>query len=242
MIKIKKYIFLLASILIIALLCGCTAPNTAELPGEVPAETPEPTPIEAPPAFNVILPGSELPDKNYSGITPPKRFYADMMLGLVANDKYGEIYPYIGGLINVWSDSPLYGFCDKYGRIICDPIYNEVTEWIDNDGKKYYLARKYRADYVADTLISADGKELLNQIDYGNLTYIGTEPFHITYQYVPDRGNHFLKIGDNIAKENFYDVRRYGDYYTATQGNYGGLIDKDFNWLIKVSLMDYIDD
>jgi len=84
---------------------------------------------------SVALPSGRLPDEPYTkAVTQyPKRYYADTMLGLVASNKYGQIVPYIGE--RLWSGDTeignayayLYGLCDLSGRIVCDPLYNNVS-------------------------------------------------------------------------------------------------------------------
>ena len=129
----KKRALLPFLLLITILLCSCkgTAPIIKIPLAEPPQAVPESPPIPA-----------------YQKPQPPKRFYADIMLGMVPNDKYGRIYPYIGGLIGGRSsmeNSPtlLYGFCDASGRIVCDPLYNDV-EFIGKNGKGMYLARRLK--------------------------------------------------------------------------------------------------
>ena len=37
-------------------------------------------------------------------------------------------------------------------------------------------------------------------------------------------------------------MEKMGEYFCAAEGNYGGLIDRSGNWIIKVSLLDHLDD
>jgi len=105
----------------------------------------------------VHLPSGALPDAEYSAIPEPKRFYKDTMLGLVANNGYGRIYPYIGGITrsSFYSSANLFGFCDASGRIVCDPVYNRI-ELAKMDSKSYYLCTKNGdSDFFPDHVMLA---------------------------------------------------------------------------------------
>ena len=129
-----------------------SAPAGTASPSETapasPVETPKTTsiPYVPPPSskVSVVLPNGPLPDEPYTkaAIQPPKRYYAETMLGLVASDKYGRIVPYIGGTVSFYSNeqSNIFGLCDLSGRIVCDPVYNAV--WIISNGETSLYALK----------------------------------------------------------------------------------------------------
>lgn len=48
--------------------------------------------------------------------------------------------------------------------------------------------------------------------------------------------------GNYILEPVYRSLIPVGDKFMAYQGYYGGLIDKSGNWIIKVSLLDYIND
>ena len=148
----KRHIALFTSILFISILHGCGNPK---------AEEPLP-----PDELSVVvkLPAGELPAENHTAPTKPDRWHADTTLEIIPSGMYGEIYPYIGGLViegHYYIIENLYGFCDKNGRIVCDPVYNDVKR-IDRGGKKLYAAAKNRlgpdrANLSTTTLAAFDG-------------------------------------------------------------------------------------
>jgi len=140
-----------------------TAPSS---PVETPVVTA--TPSAPPPSgpVSVVLPNGPLPDESYTNAAtqPPKRYYAEPMLGLVASDTYGRIVPYIGGTIVFHYDdemSNLYGLCDLSGRIICDPVYNTV--WIISDGETSLYALK--VNKVSLVEIKEDGDTYYSYVE-----------------------------------------------------------------------------
>ncbi len=54
------------------------------------------------------------------------RFYSDYTDAFIPSDKYGKVYPYIGGASDFGSYGGtfyLYGLCTADGGIVCDPVY-----------------------------------------------------------------------------------------------------------------------
>ena len=121
--------------------------------------------------------------KRYSDIPKPQRFYEDIVLELTTDDEYGEIYPYVGGMVSSWieGDTPLYGFCDGQGRIICDPVFSRVY-LIKNSSGKMYAAETSKPgendwDYTTQTsLITLNGKwadvfdSIISDVKYDYIT------------------------------------------------------------------------
>ena len=119
-----------------------------------------------------------------------ERYYSQTMLGLVPQKDYGKIYPYLGqvnqGIEDEYSyikyTGYFYGFIDQYGKIICDPNYNNV-HLLHYKDKSAYSLHKYT--YAAGTheeigynaVVSADG----SFVEKYERVYIRSESF----QYIP---------------------------------------------------------
>jgi len=94
----------------------------------------------------VALPGGPLPDAEYTPLKTPERYYDYPVHEFIASADYGQIWPYIGGYVDLsftWGiQSDLFGICDNDGKIICDPVFNEIGV-IENDGRMLYAFIKY---------------------------------------------------------------------------------------------------
>lgn len=128
---------------IIVCLSACTQPATSPSPTLSPVPKPTVT-ISTAGGQQVFLPNGSLPKTSYEAAALPKRFYDDVKTTLVPSDEYGHIWPYIGAYyeVNMMGDlvySPVYGFCDGDGHIICEPVYTRV-ETLIKDGAKLYKA------------------------------------------------------------------------------------------------------
>ena len=166
----KRIAVVVCAILAAFLLAACakTAAPTP-MPSEVtiiPSASPSPTPADSG-GGSVVLPTGPLPDAPYTPPSSPPRYYAGPTQALIPSESYGRIVPYLGGWINApyesWSN--LYGLCDLSGKIICDPVYNDVK--IVGDGKNsLYALTTYQpvwngGSYVQNfvtTLCPADGR------------------------------------------------------------------------------------
>ena len=125
---------------------------------------PPPSASTTPPVI-VTLPNGALPDSAYSPPKPPERYYPDTVNELIPSGGYGRIWPYIGGHIDsaMGTQSELIGICDERGKIICDPVYNDV-KLIERDGRELYAFVKYDMvtgdryeDLYITTLAATDG-------------------------------------------------------------------------------------
>ena len=105
--------------------CNDSSPDIPEPPAPAPVISYTTTP----PDGGVTLPGQAFPDSAYQLPPAPDRYYANTTHELIPSKEYGRIWPYIGG----YSGSMYYGtanehigICDEKGKIICDPMFNEV--------------------------------------------------------------------------------------------------------------------
>ena len=91
----------------------------------------------------VLLPKGTLPDSDYSPISKhPERYYPNTTMGLIPAPDYGRVWPYIGGATTrSLVGANLIGICDKSGRIICDPYYNNAEIIKHGDHRLYAFIR-----------------------------------------------------------------------------------------------------
>jgi|GEM_PF-4923997 len=101
-----------------------------------------------------------------------------------------------------------------------------------------------------------DGNFLLRSYDYNPHegtwrieTFDGKIIAPETDGYPLLQGNHIMAnkklfdlTGRQIGTGQYQKAIGYNGYFAVIQGRYGGLIDKGGNWIIKVSLLDYLDD
>ena len=179
----KKHCVFLALILILcisAASCSIFSTPDASAPYASPDASANPTPepdFDPVAASSVYLPNGAFPSSAYEPAPEPARFYKDVMLGLVANNGYGRVYPYVGGMIGSgYSIDRLYGFCDSVGRIVCDPVYNNVDIYTIG-GNKYYLCTKNgKSETEPDHIMiaSIDGKVVKRfESGFANSPYYG---------------------------------------------------------------------
>ena len=77
----------------------------------------------------------------------PPRYRAEPVLDFIPSTSYGSVYPFIGQM-NISTEhffisrSYLIGFIDAQGRIICDPVYNDVQILSYKDQFVYVVTRK----------------------------------------------------------------------------------------------------
>lgn len=67
-------------------------------------------------------------------------FYDAPLTEFVPSEDFGELFLYMGEGTSVkyWSLLDLYGFCDKDGKIITEPLYS-IPSIVEREGKEYYL-------------------------------------------------------------------------------------------------------
>jgi|GEM_PF-2436284 len=155
---------------------------------------------------SVYLPNGAFPDSTYKSVPESKYFYDNVMPGLVANDGYGRIYPYLGGKTegDNYSYSDLYGFCDADGRIVCDPVYNRIAIF-NIGGNSYYHCLK-------------------------NGVVEGT-PDHIMIASVD--GKVVKRFEKRYIHSSFYgDTTRTEEYVSVKQNGKWGILDKNLNTVI----------
>ncbi|MDR0905064.1 MAG: WG repeat-containing protein [Oscillospiraceae bacterium] len=145
----------------------------------------------------------------------------------------GGSAPYIGtaerGEYGNWTFT--FGYMDKNG----DPITEPEFSGYDYRLPSYYELINGYPESEAERVPFAD-REDVRAFSIGNGLYM-------VYKYAP------YKYGICDADENFlvpleFDILHTygGDYSAVRQGYYGGLIDKNGEWIVKVSLLDYLDD
>ena len=128
-------------------------------------------------SYEVALPGGGSPDAGFDTDRPLKRYYNEKTTKLFAQNDYGAIYPYIGEILKgesewEWNmDMIRYGICDKSGRIICDPVFENVYA-IKKNGKELYVFTKLYDDIRTITVTNSSGSRVL---EYENIQYISME-------------------------------------------------------------------
>lgn len=114
----KRFI---AMLLLVTLLCGCSA-------------TQAPSVMQEPPFEKETIQGGILVHTDYSKYGPqvvPERKYTrlspEFISELQPSDDYGMLYPFVGGVSNDSYDTYLqYGMVDKNGRIVVDAVYSRI--------------------------------------------------------------------------------------------------------------------
>jgi hypothetical protein len=74
--------------------------------------------------------------------TVGERWYANTTLEVIPRDDYGEVYPFIGGIVyrNYWGGR-LFGFATTDGKIICDAAFSDVLDYTIGDDTVYVARR-----------------------------------------------------------------------------------------------------
>lgn len=200
----KKAALLLALFL---LLSACAVQPAAVSPS--PAEaTPTPSPKDTPVVSPIIyLPGGALPSTTYTPPSHPERFNTDPAKTLKASTDYGHIWPFIGAYFDIWSGrSYFYGICDDKGRVICEPVYNNV-QILGKDGEKLFklikrvrVGDEHRAKYSKITLARPDGS-WTEEYDEVITT---SEP----WEYPPSKDKHLFLHWRSAITNEYITVRK----------------------------------
>jgi hypothetical protein len=129
----------------------------------------------------------------------------------------------------------------KNGKTYCEPetqIWRRINDdrflvygggfaqIIDSAGAVLYDTRDHGSGLIWDTSVTPDGVVRIDTCT--------TWPEVYSMLVSPD--------GETLLPAEFLNLTRWGEVYTARRGYYGGLIDGNGNWIIKVSLLDSIDD
>ena len=116
------------------------------------------------------------------------------------------------------------------------------AEWICGDIFQLY-------DGTDAGVVNIEGKRFLNNGEMigkiADLDY-NYGAIYVKYQMESNHsyGSNYGAMGnDGVLLDFRYSyLEELGEYFCAIEGNYGGLIDRRGNWIIKVSLLDYLDD
>ena len=132
----------------------------------------------------------------------PPRIYDKPMLDFVPSGEYKAVYPYIGQGSGYYG---FYGFADANGRIICEPVYNNVSLVTYEDKSAYVVSRKVFPDGIdleredlgavgLVAIISADGAFYAEYDDvytvnrslaFDNDEFIFNPILTCEYEYIP---------------------------------------------------------
>jgi len=209
---------------------GETTPQAVETQ---PAGNPTPQ-LTAPSApaspGGVRLPNGPLPDGEYSPLKPPERYNPEPASEFIPSDGYGRIWPYVGGVVDSMMSTPgvLIGICDGGGKIICDPVYNDV-KLISGGGRELYAFIKYDIlpgdqyeNLYITTLAATDGSwaEAFDSVIWEEST------------------NNEYPTADN----DYYSYQWRGkvsyDYITAKRGGKWGVLDWDGSVLLPFQYVE----
>ncbi|MDR3209662.1 MAG: hypothetical protein LBT36_03445, partial [Oscillospiraceae bacterium] len=120
--RLKK---VFTGLVLMAALCACAPAAVTPIETETPS---------APPNGGFSL------DERF------ERWYPGAALEFMARADYGAVYPYIGGVQErVMPTYTLYGFATEDGKIVCDPVFNEVRTY-EFEGARAYLVREAAGD------------------------------------------------------------------------------------------------
>ena len=145
-----------------------------------PSETtPTPTPTPAPQA---------LPDAVFT------RLSDDPVTEFVPGSGYGEIYPFLGDPMVSGTNLSLVGLFDESGRIVCDPVFNEVWRF-NKDG---YIVSAY------------EGDSTFSDYKCGFISHDGASFTGLIYdQYVNSDGKlHFYTFEDSEMTDFAFDTEK----------------------------------
>ncbi len=70
------------------------------------------------------------------------RFYEDYVDAFIPSDSYGEVYPFVGDVLDFGAyggNGFLYGLCTADGGIVCDPVYRYYTTVTLGDHRFYIM-------------------------------------------------------------------------------------------------------
>ena len=198
------------------------SPVGADSPPVTTSAQPAP---EAPPTAPrvVALPNGPFPDSAYAIPEKPERYYEGAVDELIPSDGYGRIWPYIGAYIDtiMGTRHDHFGICDENGRIICDPVYNDV-KLIENGRRTLYAFIKY------DIVESGGNYEQLNITTLCALDGSWAE----TFEHAIWEEQHSYEYATTVDRYGY--SRSYGwrgrvryDYITARRGGAWGVLDWD---------------
>jgi len=195
----KKLAVTIIALLIVFSLAACNRPAA-------PASSPPVAPV------SVVLPTGPLPDAQYTkAMIAPQRYYGDKTTALIPSDRYGPIVPYLGGVEQSpygWLPQNLYGFCDLDGRIVCDPVYDQVAV-VSRGGDSLYVLTAYEPAEDRDN-------------GYRNVTTI-----------CPTDGSWTAAYGDVMYSTWTYWTNSLKlDYITASMDGKWGVLDHDGSILL----------
>ena len=190
----------------------------------------EPTPTQS---VTVALPNGPVPDSAYTLPQQPAHYYSDTVLELIPSDGYGRIWPYIGGYYdeNGMGSSELIGICDEKGRIICDPVYNDV-KLIENNGQSLYA-------FIKNDLLINEQYENMYITTLTPMNGSWTETFERVLWEESNSYEH-ATINDFYGFSRSYQWRdplRY-DYITARRGGRWGVLDWDGTLILPFKYLE----
>ncbi|MDR0916589.1 MAG: hypothetical protein LBN02_05305 [Oscillospiraceae bacterium] len=214
----RRLITLLFAVLLAVSLAACNTPTVEPVPS--PSLSPTATPT---PTVGAVLPDvpRDYPDEPYTPTVIDEigtQYYGAPRYAFTPSADYGAVVPYIGGKIgragpDIDGPNALVGFATLDGRIICEPVYTDVSVMSDGENT-VYIARKL--SYIngenvrEDIMIAASGAWAItaNEITDGNIR----------------RGNTWERV--NFAGESYLPITSDFriDLYTSADGGTAYLI------------------
>ncbi len=177
----KKLILI---IMVLLLLCACAKTETEQVPSAIQQ-------VSEDESKNIVFSVDKIKDlgeyentaENYS------RYYDEFVGEFIPSDDYGEIIPFIGGLVNEESihfREFRVGFCTVNGEIVCDAVYDYESS-VCTDNYIYYIVRipstvdsRKGEEYPSSLgekclIIRSDGKKVIETgyLDYGLYGAVG---------------------------------------------------------------------